>query len=320
MKYQDYYKILGVERSAEAADIKKAYRKLARKYHPDVNKQSDAEDRFKEVNEAYDVLKDKEKRQAYDQFGSNWKHGHEFNAGGWSESANAGGFGGGDFSDFFEAIFSQGGARQGGGFSGFGGASGFGQESPFQQRPRKGEDQGLKLDISLEEAYHGGEKTIQLSRTDSTGGHISTPTLKKLKINIPRGVMNGQKIRLSRQGHPSMSGGEPGDLLLEMNILPHRLFKVDGRDLTLKCPVTPWEAALGSKIKVPTLAGQVELKIAPGVQSGQKMRLKGRGLKGKPDGDLFVEIQIHTPAATDEKSRQFYESMGESFDFKPRTF
>ncbi len=322
MKYQDYYKILGVSRSAEKDEIKKAYRKLARKYHPDVNKQSDAEDRFKEVNEAYDVLKDPEKRKAYDQFGSNWKHGHEFNAGNWSDSS-AGGFGGGDFSDFFEAIFSQGRTsgfgRQGGGFSGFAGAD-FAQESPFQQRPRKGEDQALKLDISLEEAYHGGDKTIQLSRTDSSAGPIATPTLKKLKINIPRGVMNGQKIRLSKQGHPSMSGGEPGDLLLEMNILPHHLFKVEGRDLTLKCPITPWEAALGSKVKVPTLGGQVELKIAPGVQSGQKMRLKGRGLKGKPDGDLFVEIQIHTPSATDEKSQKFYQSMREAFDFNPRSF
>ncbi len=323
MKYQDYYKILGVSRSAEAADIKKAYRKLARKYHPDVNKQKDAEERFKEVNEAYDVLKDLEKRKAYDQFGSNWKHGHEFNAGSWSDAAG-GGFSGGDFSDFFEAIFSQGRTsgfgRQGAGFSGFGSGGGFGQESPFQQRPRKGEDQALKLDISLEEAYHGGEKTIQLSRTDTSSGAIATPTLKKLKINIPRGVMNGQKIRLSKQGHPSMSGGEPGDLLLEMHILPHHLFKLDGRDLTLKCPITPWEAALGSKIKVPTLGGQVELKIAAGVQSGQKMRLKGRGLKGKPDGDLFVEIQIHTPPADDENGQQFYKSMRNTFNFNPRSF
>ncbi len=325
MKYQDYYKILGVERSADAATIKKAYRKLARKYHPDVNKQSDAEEKFKEVNEAYDVLKDAEKRKAYDQFGSNWKHGHEFNAGGYAGAA-AGGFSGGDFSDFFDAIFSQGRTsgfgNQAGGFGGFGG---FQQESPFHQqrarpRPRKGEDQELKLDITLEEAFNGGEKTIQLSRPGSSGGHLATPTLKKLKINIPRGVMSGQKIRLSKQGHPSQTGGEPGDLLLAMNVLPHKLFKLEGRDLTLKCPVTPWEAALGAKIKVPTLSGQIELKVAPGVQSGQKMRLKGRGLKGKPDGDLFIEIQIHTPPADDDKAKQFYESMQQTFDFSPRSF
>jgi curved DNA-binding protein len=319
MKFQDYYQILGVDRSADTAEIKKAYRKLARKFHPDKNKQSNAEEKFKEVNEAYDVLKDGEKRKAYDQFGSNWKHGHEFNAGGFSGS-NSGGFTGGDFSDFFESIFSQRGASgfdsRGAGFDG-----GFGQESPFrQQRPRKGEDQALKLDISLEEAFNGGEKTIQLSVTETLSGNIATPTLKKLKVNIPRGVMSGQKIRLSRQGHPSRSGGEPGDLLLEMHVLPHRLFKLEGRDLTLKCPVTPWEAALGGKVKVPTLSGEVELKVAPGVQSGQKMRLKGRGLKGNPDGDLFIEIQIHTPPAKDDKARDFYGSMQKNFDFNPRSF
>ena len=160
MKYQDYYKILGVPKSAQQADIKKAYRKLARKYHPDVNKSSGAEDKFKEVNEAYDVLKDKEKRKAYDQFGSNWKHGHEFNAGSWTD-ATGGGFGGGDFSDFFEAIFSQGRTggfgQQGSGFGGFGGA-GSRHESPFGQRPRKGEDQTLKLDISLEESQANFEE------------------------------------------------------------------------------------------------------------------------------------------------------------------
>lgn len=321
MKYQDYYKILGVERNAETADIKKAYRKLARKYHPNMNKATNAEDKFKEVNEAYEVLRDAEKRKAYDHFGSDWKHGHEFNAGGWSGSASAGpGFGGGgDFSDFFESIFSQGRTPGSGRQGGFGGG-GFRQESPFQQRPRKGEDQTLKLDISLEEAFNGGEKTIQISRSESGQGSIVTPTMKKLKINIPRGVMSGQKIRLSRQGHPSASGGEAGDLLLEMHILPHRLFKLEGRDLTIKCPVTPWEAALGAKVTVPTLSGQIELKVSPGVQSGQKMRLKGRGLKGKEDGDLFVEIQIHTPPANDDKSREFYESMQKDFDFNPRKF
>ena len=318
MKYQDYYKILGVPKSADGAEIKKAYRKLARQYHPDVNSSAGAEEKFKEVNEAYEVLKDSEKRKAYDQFGSNWKHGHEFNAGGWSEGAGSG-FGGGDFSDFFESIFSQGRAggygSQGGGFGG-----GFHSESPFgQQRPRKGEDQTLKLDISLEEAYNGGEKTIQLSRTEPGSGPVATPTLKKLKINIPRGVVSGQKIRLSKQGHPSATGGEAGDLLLEMNILPHRLFRLEGRNLTLKCPVTPWEAALGARVKVPTLSGQVELKVAAGVQSGQKMRLKGRGLPGKPDGDLFIEIQIHTPKADDDESRAFYESMKQAMDFNPHS-
>ena len=300
MKFQDYYKILGVDRNADAAAVKKAYRKLARKYHPDVNKSDDAEERFKEVNEAYDVLKDPEKRKAYDQFGSDWKHGHEFNANQYA--------GGG----------SQARGSRGGGFGGFGDQAGRG--AGFSQRAPKGEDQTLKLDITLEEAYNGGEKTIQISRTDSDAGSISAPTLKKLKINIPRGVMNGQKIRLSKQGHASPYGGQAGDLLLEMNILPHRLFKLDGRDLTLKCPVTPWEAALGSKITVPTLKGQVELKVAPGVQSGQKMRLKGRGLPGKPDGDMLVEIQIYTPPAESDQHKEFYRGMQNQFDYKPRKF
>ena len=319
MKYQDYYKILGVDRNADAATIKKAYRRLARKYHPDRNEAADSEEKFKEVNEAYDVLKDEEKRKAYDQFGENWKHGQDFNAGGFG-GAGAGGFSGADFSDFFESIFSQGGFS-GGQQGGFGGA-GFGQGGGgFRQpRARKGEDQHLKLDITLEEAFHGGEKTIQLSRSESTGGGLATPTLKKLKVNIPKGVTSGKKIRLAKQGHPSASGGAAGDLILELNVLPHRWFKLDGKDITLKCPVTPWEAALGDKVKVPTLSGQVELKIAAGAQSGQRMRLKGRGLPGKPAGDLFVEIQIHTPPAQDEESREFYRDMQKKFDFNPRDF
>ncbi len=323
MKFQDYYKILGVGRQADGAEIKKAYRKLARQYHPDVNKAADAEDKFKQVNEAYEVLKDPEKRKAYDQFGKDWKHGHEFNAGQWQQGPGAGGFGGGDFSDFFEQIFSQG--RSGGGFggfgSGFGGSEGFGsQGGGFRQRPRKGEDQLLKLDITLEEAFNGGQKTIQISRSEPGSGGIATPTLKKLKITIPKGVIEGQKIRLSRQGHPSPAGGEAGDLLLEMHILPHNLFKLDGRDMTIRCPVTPWEAALGSKVTVPTLSGQIELKVAAGTQSGQKMRLRGRGMPGNPAGDLFVEIQIQTPPANDDKSREFYHNMKQAFSFNPRKY
>lgn len=317
MKYQDYYKILDVDRQADSATIKKAYRKLARRYHPDVNSEADAEERFKEVNEAYDVLKDPEKRKAYDQFGENWKHGQDFNAGGYG---GAGGFTGGDFTDFFESIFSQrrAGGQSGGGFGGFGG---FGQEQGFHQpRARKGEDQHLQLDITLEEAFLGGEKTIQISRSEQGAGGIATPTLKKLKVNIPKGVSSGKKIRLSKQGHPSTAGGVAGDLILELHVLPHRLFKLDGKDITLKCPLTPWEAALGTRVKVPTLSGQVELKIAPGMQSGRRMRLTGKGLPGNPAGDLFVEIQIHTPVAEDDESREWYQSMQQKFDFNPRNF
>ena len=303
MKYQDYYQILGVSRDAEQSDIKKAYRKLARQYHPDVNEDAGAEEKFKLANEAYEVLKDSDKRQAYDRFGSDWKHGQQFEgagAGGFSRGAYAGD-GGGDFSDFFESIF-------GGGFQ---------QGSPYGQgqraQPRRGADLSLKLDITLEEAYSGGAKTIQFARSTDDS------EMKKLKINIPKGVRSGQKIRLARQGQASR-GGEPGDLLLQMTILPHRLFCLDERDVVLRVPVTPWEAALGSSLKVPTLSGSVELKIKPGMQSGQKMRLKGKGMPGTPPGDQFVEIMIHAPPADEEADQQFYRDMQSRFDFNPRSF
>ena len=300
MKYQDYYQILGVPRDASEADLKKSYRKLARQYHPDVSKDAAAEEKFKEVNEAYDVLKDAEKRQAYDRFGSNWKQGHEFDPGGYS----GGGFSGGDFSDFFESIFS--GGRQ--------------QGSPFRQQRSKGEDHHLKLDITLEEAFQGGSKTIQFSQKPVHGDRLASAEMKKLKINIPQGVASGQKIRLSKQGQAAPNGGEAGDLYLEMNILPHRYFKLDKQDITLRLPVTPWEAALGATLKVPTLDGDVELKIKPGVQSGQKMRLKGKGMPGHERGDQYVEIMIHTPPADNEKAKKFYSGMGQQFDFNPRSF
>ena len=307
MKYQDYYQILGVPRDAETADIKKAYRKLARKYHPDVAKEAAAEEKFKQVNEAYEVLKDSDKRQAYDRFGSDWKHGQQFegaDVGGFGRGAYAGaGLGGGDFSDFFESIFG------GGGFQG-------GRGSPFQHgaRPMRGADLSLKLDITLEEAFAGGAKTIQFARS------TDDRDMRKLKINIPEGVRSGQKIRLARQGQAAPPGGEPGDLLLEMNIMPHSMYRLDDRDVILRLPVTPWEAALGSTLKVPTLAGSVELKIKAGIQSGQKMRLKGKGMPGTPPGDQFVEIMIQTPPADDQSEREFYQDMQSRFDFNPRSF
>ena len=306
MKYQDYYQILGVPREADGADIKKAYRKLARKYHPDVNKNADAEERFKQVSEAYEVLKDPARRQAYDRFGADWKHGQQFDeagAGGFHRRAYAGGGfgGGGDFSDFFESIFGSGFQQHG--------------ESPFRQSPRRrGADTQLKLDISLEEAFAGGAKTIQFAAQPGSS------EMKKLRINIPKGVGNGQKIRLPRQGQASPDGGEPGDLYLEMNIQPHRLFRLDGRDVILRLPITPWEAATGATLKVPTLSGSGELKITAGMQSGQKMRLKGKGMPGARPGDQFVEIMIHTPPADDAESKRFYEQMQSRFDFNPRNF
>jgi curved DNA-binding protein len=308
VKYQDYYEILGVPRSADKSEIKKAYRKLARKYHPDVNQDGGTEDQFKQVNEAYEVLKDDDKRQAYDRFGADWKHGQQFEgagAGGFGGGAYAGDqFSGGDFSDFFENIF-------GGGYQ-------QAQGSPFGQgqraRPQRGADLVLKLDITLEEAYNGGSKTIQFA------GSTDSSEMKKLKISIPKGVKTGQKIRLAKQGQASPGGGESGDLLLEMNVLAHRLFRLDERNVILRLPVTPWEAALGCTLKVPTLAGSVELKIKPGMQSGQKMRLKGKGMPGTSPGDQFVEIMIHVPPADSDEEQQFYQDMQARFAFNPRSF
>ncbi|MFT5657958.1 MAG: curved DNA-binding protein [Gammaproteobacteria bacterium] len=309
MKYQDYYQILDVPRNAATADIKKAYRKQARRYHPDVNSEASAEEKFKEANEAYEVLKDTEKRQAYDRFGSDWKQGQEFNGGGGGGGFGGGGnsgFSGGDFSDFFESIFGD--AQQGG------------HGRPRQASAKKGDDHHLKLDISLEEAYLGGSKTIQFNKKSPNAGKLSSLELKKLKINIPKGVAMGQKIRLSKQGHASAQGGEAGDLYLEMNILLHRNFKIDGKDITLRLPLTPWEAAQGTTLKVPTLNGEVGLKIKPGMLSGQKIRLKGKGMPGTESGDQYVEIMIQTPPADNEDAQQFYSDMQKKFDFNPRSF
>ena len=309
MKYQDYYQILGVPRNASKDDLKKSYRQLARKYHPDRNKEASAEDKLKEVNEAYEVLKDDDKRKAYDQFGDNWKHGQQFTGDFGGGFAGAGGFRGaegfssGDFSDFFESIF-------GGGFQQQGFGHGGGRR---QARPGKGENQNLKLSITLEEAFAGGPKTIQLAQQQSSGA----PQMKKLKINIPKGVSEGQKIRLAGQGQPSPYGGEAGDLLLEMHIKPHAMYHRDGKNLTLRLPLAPWEAALGTTVSVPTLSGSVDMKVKPGIKSGQKMRLKDKGM---PGGDLFVEIMIQIPPADDETTQQFYRDMQSRFAFNPRSF
>ena len=312
MEYKDYYKILGVERDAKEAEIKTAYRRLARKYHPDVSKEAKAEEKFKEVGEAYEVLKDTEKRQAYDQLGANWKAGQNFHTPpGWEDvfsNANVSGSGfsgnasqGAGFSDFFESLFGGGFAQQGGG-SGFHHSGGF-QQGGFQS---KGADQHAGISIMLEDAYQGAKKNIRLSNG------------RNLDVKIPAGITTGKRIRLAGQGGVGAGGGPNGDLYLEVKITPHRLFKMDEKNILLDLPITPWEAALGARVEVPTLGGRVEAKIPAGSQSGKKLRLKNRGLKGNPAGDQIVTLQIVLPTNGSEEDKSFYEDMQKRFEFDPR--
>lgn len=305
MEYKDYYKILGVSRDASAEDIKRAYRKLAKQFHPDKNKAKGAEDRFKEANEANEVLSDAKKRAAYDQLGVNWKAGQNFQPPpGWEQhfargsrggaGSAGGGFPGGDFSDFFSTLFGGGGPFGGGGAgNAAGGFGGFG--SPRQ-------DQRAAIEVSLEDSHNGATRMLTLS------------TGRSLSLKIPKGVSDGQNIRLSGQG---LNGG---DLLLEVRFAPHPDFKAEGRDIRSSVTVAPWEAALGARIPVRTLGGTVELAVPEGAQTGKRLRLKGRGLPGSPAGDQTVTLEIVTPPAADAADRSFYGEMQRHFEaFKPRT-
>lgn len=311
MEYKDYYKTLGVARSATPDEIKQAYRRLARKYHPDVNKDKNATQQFQELQEAYAVLKDAKKREAYDTLGSQWQSGQDFRP-----PPNWQGFQGfdgsqfseedlGGFSDFFASIFGH--ARQPGGRR---------THQPFTQR---GQDEHAKINITLEEAFHGGSKTIhfQVPEMDAHGKlHRTTRTLK---ITIPAGVVSGQQLRLAKQGGAGVGGGPAGDLYLELDIEPHHLYTIQGHDVYLTLPITPWEAALGAKVTVPTLGGPVDMKIAAGSQAGQKCRLKGRGLKSvSTPGDQYIILQIATPPATTPEDRALYEKMAQQMPFNPR--
>jgi curved DNA-binding protein len=314
MKYQDYYQILGVSRDASAEDIKKAYRRLARKYHPDVSKEAGAEERFKEVAEAYEVLRDPEKRTAYDQLGSNWRAGQEFRPppgwqggpGGPGGQPFGGGFGGREFSDFFESLFSN---LGGGGGPGFGGARGF-------QTP--GQSQTVALDITLEEAYHGGNRSLQLQLPERDASGRTSVRTRTLNVKIPAGVTTGQKIRLAGQGGPGVGGGPSGDLYLEVTIQPHSLYQLKGRDITLEVPLAPWEAALGCKVDVPTLGGPVTLSIPANARNGQQLRLRGRGLPGQPPGDQLAVLRIVNPPADTEAARELFQRMARELPFDPR--
>jgi curved DNA-binding protein len=321
MKFRDYYETLGVARGATEAEIKTAYRKLARKYHPDVNKEKDAEDRFKEIGEAYSVLKDTEKRAAYDQMGSNWKQGQDFspppnwNAGfEFADDPNAGfgGYGGnydGDQSEFFESLFGRGRHRQGGRSS-----------NARQGMHFKGQDHHAKILIDLADAYNGAKRTISLHMpTQDPEGHVITQE-RKLDVNIPKGIKVGQNLRLSGQGGPGMGDGGAGDLYLEIDFHPNALYKVDGKDVYLDLPLAPWEAALGTSVNIPTPAGStLELTIPPNTKSGRKMRLKGKGIPSKEPGDFYVVPNIVLPEAQSDAQKAAYQELEKAFDFKPRS-
>ncbi len=316
MEFKDYYTTLDIKKDATQDEVKRAYRKLARKYHPDVNKAADAEQRFKEVGEAYEVLQDTEKRAAYDKFGSNWQsgqdfkpppdwdNGFEFQGGGYTEADSS------QFSDFFESLF----GRQ----------SEFSHQDPSQGRQApfygKGQDLHAKISISLEDSYNGSKQTLTLQRpTVDASGHVRT-TPHSLHVTIPKGVIEGQRIRLEGQGAAGSHDGANGDLYLEVTITEHAHFSVDKRDIHLTLPISPWEAALGATVPVPTLGGTVELKIPAGSQTGKKMRLKGRGIASRTmSGDQFVTIAITVPTPENDEQRELYRKMKETMLFNPRT-
>ncbi len=311
MEFKDYYATLGVTRDAKEEDIKRAYRKLARKYHPDVSKEPNAEEKFKEVQEAYEALKDSKKRSAYDQLGSQWKNGQDFRPPpNWHEYSHVDPStfqqeNYEDFSDFFASIF--------------GSSQQARSHAQHQQIKRRGRDEHAKILISLEEAYRGGEKNIQIQMPEADAhGQLKNQT-RVLKMTIPAGVVSGQQLRLAQQGAPGVGGGQPGDLYLEIEVQSHRYFTLQGKDVYLTLPIAPWEAALGAKVMVPTLGGSVEMKVAAGSQAGQKLRLKGRGLPSKPvSGDQYVMLQVVTPSAKTDVQRELYEKMAKEMAFNPR--
>jgi curved DNA-binding protein len=306
VQFRDYYETLGVPKTASEEEIRSAFRKLARKYHPDVAKdKKTAEEKFKQINEAYEVLSDPEKRQKYDQLGANWNQpggfqpppdwgGQQQQPGGFYQWGGDNGgvqfeFGGTGFSDFFETFF--GGGRRRSGFGGFGGA----------QTAERGADVEADIMVTLEEALHGSTRTVSLRRAGSN-------KVENYQVKIPRGVHEGQRIRLAGQGEAGAGGGKSGDLFLRVRLAKHPDFTVEGSDLIQEVKIAPWQAALGTELKVPTLEGNVRLKIPPGTQGGQRFRLRELGLPSTSGrrGDLYVVVQLQVPKKLSEKERQIW--------------
>lgn len=309
MEFKDYYETLGVQRNATQDDIKRAYRKLARKYHPDVSKEPDAEARFKEVGEAYAVLKDPEKRVAYDQMGSQWKAGQDFQPppgwdAGFEFSGPSGGPGdGAEFSDFFETLFGRQGQRA---------------QSHRSGMHAQGQDHHAKVLIDLQDAYRGAQRSISLRLPAlDAQGHVVIQE-RKLDVSIPKGIRAGQHLRLAGQGGPGLGEGPAGSLYLEIDFNPHPLFRVDGRDVFLDLPLAPWEAALGAALTAPTPEGPVQLTVPAGSAAGRKLRLKGKGIPGNPPGDLYAVLAIALPPADSESEKDAWRTLAQAFDFNPR--
>lgn len=307
MEYKDYYKLLGVSRDASQDEIKRAYRKLARKYHPDVSRESDAEEKFKGVGEAYEVLKDPEKRAAYDRLGANWRAGQEFHPPpDWDAGFefSGGGFSpedGATFSEFFESLFRR-------------GAGGVHREE--QAFRARGQDHFARILIGVQDTYQGANRSVTLTAPElDQHGRLHTRE-RTLNIQIPKGIRQGQHIRLAGQGAPGSGGA--GDLYLEVAFQPHPFYRIEDRDVYLDLPVAPWEAALGATIQAPTPAGKVELKIPAGSGSGRTLRLKGRGIPGNPPGDLYAVLRVVLPPADSEQAKALYRKMEQEMGFNPR--
>lgn len=338
VRYHDYYETLGVARTASQDEIQRAYRKLARKYHPDVNSAAEAEAKFKEINEANEVLKDPEKRKKYDTLGPNWQEGQEFTpppgwqhfefrrypdrdfggdfggASGETADFDSGGFrtGRGGFSNFFETLFGQ-------GFGGFAEGTRTAQAGAGQWSSR-GQDREADITVSLEDAYRGAARTISLQIVEAGPDGRPQRTSKQYQVKIPAGVTDGAPLRLAGQGGAGVGAGKPGDLFLRIHIAPHPIFRLDGRDLLVTVYIAPWEAALGAKVEVPTLDGPVSMTLPPGTQGGQRFRIRAKGLayEGGNRGNLYATVHVAVPKTLSAEEKALFEQLKTTSSFQPR--